>query len=468
MRTLVCRLILGSLALADGVALAQSPQVTSYQGQPLAYALQDLQRRGVNVIYSSDLVTDAMIVHSEPLGASLDQMIDRLLGPYGLEAEIGPRGSVLVVRRGAEPIMVWITSPSPEQAVFGKVLMAADVVTKEELDRVEFFVNDRVVATLREPPFEAHVELGDQNLDREFKVVAYGAWGGLGAAIVSIDRLEIDERVEIALKQLYVTVERSGSRLLDLGRESFTVFDKGDRRELVTFERGDVPISAVLLLDASESMKGEPLQAVLDGSRSFLSRMNSLDQSMVILFSDRTLVASRFTNRQDELLAGLQGVEASGGTALNDYLYAGLRLLDHVYGRRVVILLSDGSDVLSTLRMQDILWKVRRSDALIYWLRHDEGRSGQFSSSWRDYEANKKESLGLERAIKESGGRILTLAGLDQIEPAFEEIMSELREQYVLGYYPGQRVRDGSWRPVEVSVNVPSARARFRAGYVDY
>jgi len=468
MKAFVRMLVIGSLALAGAAATAQGPTATSYKGQTLAHALQDLQRRGINVIYSSDLVTDSMIVHNEPQGGSLDQMIDRLLGPHGLQAEIGPRGSVLVVRRGAEPIMVWITSPSPEQAVFGKTLMAVDVVTKEELDRVEFLVNDRVVASLREPPFSANVELGDENIDRELKVIAYGAWGGLGAAMVSIDRLEIDENVEIALKQLYVTVERDSSRLLDLGRESFTVFDKGDRRDLVTFERGDVPISAVLLLDASESMKGEPLQAVLDGSRSFLSRMNALDQSMVILFSDRTLVASRFTNRQDELLAGLQGVEASGGTALNDYLYAGLRLLDHVYGRRVVILLSDGSDVLSTLRMQDILWKVRRSDALIYWLRHDEGRSGRFSSSWRDYETNKKESLGLERAIKESGGRILTLAGLDEIEPAFEEIMSELREQYVLGYYPAQRVRDGSWRPVRVSVNVPSARVRFRAGYVDY
>jgi len=468
MRRLISGLMVGLLVPAVVAATAQSPSGPGYAGRPLEYALQDLQRQGINLIYSSDLVDESMIVDKEPQASSLDNMLERLLGPHGLTAEIGPGGSVLVVRRGAEPILVWITSPSSQRAVFGRTVFAADVTSREELERVDFLINDRVVASLTELPFSVEIDLGDVNIDRQVTVIAYGAWGGLGASTVRVPRLEIDESVEISLRQLYVTVELDGNRLLDLGRERFSVSDKGDPRKLVTFERGDVPISAVVLLDASESMRGAPLDAALDGTRSFLSRMNALDQSMVILFSDRTLGATRFTNNQEELLAGLGEVTASGGTALNDYLYAGLRLLDHVHGRRVVILLSDGADVLSTLRMQDVLWKVRRSDALIYWIRHEESRSGKFSSSWRNFVANEKERSGLERAIRESGGRILTLAGLDQIESAFAEIMNELRGQYVLGYYPGQRARDGSWRPVKVGVDVPYARVRFRAGYVDF
>ena len=336
------------------------------------------------------------------------------------------------------------------------------------MDRVEFQINDRVVGSRSEEPFAIEVDLGDRNIDRKFTVIAYGAWGGVGASTTTVSSLEINENVEIALRQLYVTVELDGQRVLDLGREKFTVFDRGDRRRLITFERGDVPISAVLLLDASESMKGAPLEAALDGSRSFLSGMNALDQSMVILFSDRTLGATRFTNDQQELMNSLRGAMASGGTALNDYLYSGLRLLDHVQGRRVVILLSDGADVLSALRMEDVLWKVRRSDALIYWIRHEANLSGEFSTSWRNFEANEKERQGLEKAIKESGGRILTIANIDEIESAFREIMQELRAQYVLGYYPSRRDRDGSWRPVRVSVDEPKVRVRFRAGYVDF
>jgi Ca-activated chloride channel family protein len=449
-------------------AVAAHPASRGYSGKTLDFALRDLQQQGVNIIFSSDLVDDSMVVEKEPRATSLDELLNRLLGPHGLAAEIGPGGSVLVVRRGADPILVWITSPSPDQAVFGTTRFAAEITSKEEIDRVEFLVNDSVVGSRGRPPYFVEVDLGEMNIDRQFTVIAYGAWGGVGVSTTKVSSLEINENLEIALRQLYVTVERDGRRLQDLSRDKFSVFDKGKQRELVTFERGDVPISAVLLLDASESMKGAALEAAVDGSRSFLSQMSSLDRSMMILFSDRTLNATRFTNKQEELLVGLRGTVASGGTALNDYLYTGLRLLDHVHGRRVVILLSDGVDVLSTLRMKDVLWKVRRSDALIYWLRHEDSRSGNFSSSWRDFEANEREREGLERAIKESGGRILTLSGIDQIESAFEEIMSELRAQYVLGYYPDRRERDGSWRPVKVTVDVPRTRVRFRAGYVDH
>jgi hypothetical protein len=69
--------------------------------------------------------------------------------------------------------------------------------------------------------------------------------------------------------------------------------------------------------------------------------------------------------------------------------------------------------------------------------------------------------------VEESGGRIRVLGDVDEIEPAFEEIMAELRGQYVLGYYPTKRHSGGSWRPVRVRVDVPSARVRFRAGYID-
>ena len=467
MRTLRGIAVLGVLTVVSVVATAQGPS-RDYGGETLDFALRDLQDQGINIIYSSDLVDPSMVIDEPSRASSLDDLLNSLLGPHGLTAEIGPGGSVLVVRRGADPILVWITSPSLNQAVFGRTIFSADVTSREELDRVEFLVNDRLVGSRSVPPFAVEVDLGEKNIDREFTVIAYGSWGGLGVSTTTISSLEIDERVEIALRQLYVTVERDGERVQNLGRERFSVFDKGDRRKLVTFERGDVPISAVLLLDASESMKGAPLEAALDGSRSFLSRMNALDQSMVILFSDRTLKSTGFTKDQDDLLGGLRGAVASGGTALNDYLYAGLRLLDHVQGRRVVVLLSDGADVLSTLRMQDVLWKVRRSDSLIYWIRHEDNLSGQFSSSWRNFEANEKERRGLERAIKESGGRMLTIANMDEIESAYEEIMNELREQYVLGYYPSRRSRDGSWRPVKVSVDLPRARVRFRAGYVDF
>jgi Ca-activated chloride channel family protein len=187
---------------------------------------------------------------------------------------------------------------------------------------------------------------------------------------------------------------------------------------------------------------------------------------MVMLFSDRPLAATAFSNHPDHLLTELEGIEASGGTALNDHLYASLRLLDERRGRRVVVLVSDGADVHSVLAIADVAWKIRRGDALIYWIRLDDDRES-FSSSWRNFEQNRIESSGLEAAVGESGGRIITVGGIDEIDPALEAVMAELRDQYVLGYYPSERRHDGDWRRVRVKVRDGQAKVRFRAGYVD-
>jgi Ca-activated chloride channel family protein len=195
--------------------------------------------------------------------------------------------------------------------------------------------------------------------------------------------------------------------------------------------------------------------------------MGSLDEVQVMLFSDRPLAATRFSNQSEVLLAGLAGLPAGGGTALNDHLYASLRLLDERQGRRVVLLLSDGADVLSTLRMRDVLWKVRRSDALIYWIRLGRGALGQFSSAWRDYAANEEERRGLEQAVRYSGGRILDVEGVAQVETAFREVMRELRGQYVLGYYPPARRGAGDWHDVRVDVDATGTELRYRPGYYE-
>lgn len=461
------------LLLAAGVGAMPVPSGAAelhqgaYVGRPLVEALQHFRARGLNLIYSSDLVRPDMLVESEPEGPSLHRMLQQILWPHGLEAQIGPQGSVLVVKRGTAPIVVSFESPRPEQPVFGTVEIRANVVSEEAVDHVELRVDGEPVRVLSGgPPYSAVVDVGEANVDRRFEAIARGRWGGVGSAIMQTHSLTIIDQVEVSLKQLFVTVTRDGDPTLELGRDSFTVYDSGRRQDLVTFERGDVPIAAVLLVDASESMRGEPLLAALDGSRSFLERLTPLDEAMVMLFSDRALAATGFSSRPEVLMAELDGVEASGGTALNDHLYASLRLLDERRGRRVVVLISDGADVLSALGMDEVAWKVRRGDALIYWIRL-AGERPSFSSSWRNFAQNAVEWTGLESTVLESGGRILTLDGIGQIDAALDSIMSELRDQYVLGYYPSQRRRDGAWRRVRVKVEDRQAKVRFRAGYVD-
>ena len=167
----------------------------------------------------------------------------------------------------------------------------------------------------------------------------------------------------------------------------------------------------------------------------------------------------RFTTRQ-----------ARGNTALNDHLYLALKRLDTRQGRRVVLLLSDGADVHSVLGMEDVLWKAQRSQAMIYWIRlEDEGphQGASFNSSWRNYVENEAEFALLERSITDSGGRIVSVDQASDVPAAFREILSELREQYVLGYYPSNIRNDGSWHNIKVAAR-DSDNVRARNGYVDF
>jgi VWFA-related protein len=135
----------------------------------------------------------------------------------------------------------------------------------------------------------------------------------------------------------------------------------------------------------------------------------------------------------------------------------------------VLILLSDGVDSHSALPMRDVAWLARRSRALIYWVRTDprEGEGRRYSA-WKGAEEYQAEEALLTQTVLETGGRIVTLERIEEAEEAMRGILRELREQYVLGYYPAVIRRDGSWRKVEVRVARPGVRLRARDGYIDY
>ena len=373
----------------------------------------------------------------------------------------------------AAPIDVWIEKPRSTKFVFGDVDFEASVQSDEDVAAVEFFLDGRKVAEFVGPPYRLLVDVGFDNVEHEFSVVARTATGEKATAVMVTTALQVDEMVQVDLQQLYVTVSGGGQRVLDLDRSDFRITDDGKRQEIVTFERGDVPITASLILDSSLSMeKGERLEAALQGARVFLQGMHPLDRAQVILFSDRVLRRTAFGEDHEGLSEALDDVHAACGTAINDHLFLSLSGLEREQGRRVVVLFSDGEDVHSVLGMKDVLQKARASQALIYWIfLSEEGADEEvrtYTTSWRDAEANLKEAKLLRQAIRESGGRIEVVEDPAALNEAFAGILAELREQYVLGYYPSEDRGDGKWHDVKVRVDRSGVAVRAREGYVDY
>lgn len=366
-----------------------------------------------------------------------------------------------------EPLYVTITSPEAGVPVFGEFEIVADVFPAEKVEEVEFFVDGRFAGRRTEPPFAVYFDVGQQNVSHRIEVVARGT-APSGEALLVTPRIRVDDEMDLSLQQLYVNVTRGGERLDGLSARSFTVLDNGEPQELVTFERGDVPLTAVLLVDSSSSMRGMRLQAALAGARHFADAMAPLDLAKVILFSDRVLHSTPFTGFSEVLSAGLGGVEADGGTAINDHLYASLKLVGERQGRQVIILLSDGVDVSSLLSMDDVAWAARRSQALIYWIRLGRRvRPPAYGTAWRGSRQNQHEVETLENVVRQSGGRIVVIDTVAQTCDAFAVILADLRGQYVLGYYPTTQKRDGSWHNVEVGVQRVDVEVRTRDGYLD-
>ncbi len=370
---------------------------------------------------------------------------------------------------GAPRFDVGIVEPLAGAPVFGRIAIAADVrggVAK----RVEFWIDGVKAGELTRPPWRLEVDLGEQNLRRHFRVVAIAADGSRAEAELVAEPIQINEVVDLPLEQLYVTATRSGKPVLDLQRGDFRVVEGGLDQKLVTFEHGDVPLTAVLLIDSSSSMRGGPLASALAGAHAFASRMAPLDEAQLLLFSDQVVHRTQFTHDSDQLVGGLTGAEARGGSAIHDHLLLALLELERRQGRRVIVLLSDGVDVESVLRTEDLEEVAGRSPVLIYWIRlgGDLKLARKHNRSvWRNFDEHDIELAGLAKLVRTSGGRILDIARPDQAAAAFGEILDELRGQYVLSWYPSGLRHDGSWRKIRVEVSPGGVDLRARDGYFD-
>lgn len=364
-------------------------------------------------------------------------------------------------------VAVSILSPAADQPVFGPVDVKVGVQAREPIDRVEVFLNGKLMGSSKTPPFRVRVDAGEDNMRREFRAVAYTRSGASGADVLVTNPVQIMDELDLKLRAVFVSVTSGTSRNLSLAQEDFEVLDNGAPQEIVTFGRDELPLTAVLLLDTSESMREKEIEAVRQGAKAFLDGMKPADEAMVALFSDRLLRLTPFTSDKAALASTLSGVKSAGGTAVNDFLYLSLKALEMRQGQRVVVLFSDGSDVHSVLPASDVLWKARAGQAMIYWIQLG-GKHQSFTSSWRDYTANDREYDDLEKAVRESGGRILPIERAGELAFAFSNILQELRQQYAIGYYPSNSRGDGKWHKIDIRVKGFGERVRHREGYADY
>jgi VWFA-related protein len=170
-----------------------------------------------------------------------------------------------------------------------------------------------------------------------------------------------------------------------------------------------------------------------------------------VSFADRPQLRVPFTHDPTVLAGGLARLEADGETALYDSVVYSLWYMSGIRGKRVLVLLSDGEDVKSKYRFDEVLEFARRSGVAIYAIGLGLGSSAQ------------QARMALSQLANETGGRTFFVERTDNFDSVYRTIERELRAQYLLAYQS-----DGSgpgYRKVDVEVKRPGIKASTVKGY---
>jgi Ca-activated chloride channel family protein len=281
---------------------------------------------------------------------------------------------------------------------------------------------------------------------------------------------DIDEGSRIVVNTELVTlnvrvIDRNNRPIDNVRQSEFHVFEDGMPQPIESFTREEVPISYGLTVDTSGSLRSQ-LQAVVDAGKTIVNSNKPGDETFLVRFisSDKIETVQDFTSNQDLLMDGLDSLYVEGGqTAIIDAVYLSAeRVAEYKKGNdsdrrlRALIVITDGEDRNSFYKEPQLFQRLREEDVQIYvigFVNELDKEGGLIRKSPRD----KAVSL-INKLATETGGRAFFPQSLSDLPQIANEIVRDLRTQYIIAYNPTNKVRDGSFRAIKVAVDEASSR----------
>lgn len=269
-------------------------------------------------------------------------------------------------------------------------------------------------------------------------------------------------RVDVNLVHVIATVKNPAGQLVGtLRQEDFEIRDNGVPQEIRLFARQtDQPLSVALLVDTSGST-AKDLKYETDSAAKFLKALlaegNPGDQVGLYEFS-YDIKGGSFTRNYTGLERQLRLLHGEAGTSLYDAVWYAARDLEPRPGRKAMIIVTDGGDTTSSHDLKTALKQAQMADAVIYSIvvlpiTNDAGR-------------NIGGEHALEFMAQGTGGRTFYPEVDSQLDRTFNDILTELRTQYLLGFYPrGVTLTKDPFHRLEVRVKAPELRVSSRNGY---
>jgi Ca-activated chloride channel family protein len=268
-------------------------------------------------------------------------------------------------------------------------------------------------------------------------------------------------KVDVKLVNVFVTVtDDQGAPVASLAKDNFALIEDGKPQKIAVFAKESaLPLNIVLDVDTSLSTRKDlPLE--LSSARRFAHAiLRPVDAISLYGFSEIVSEVVPFTSDARSIDRGIDRIRLGSATAMYDALYLGAHALEPRQGRKVMVVITDGGDTVSKVDYKEALRAAQEAEAIVY------------SIIVVPIEASAGRDTGGEHALiqlsEDTGGKYFYATSLPQLDEAFQKISDELRTQYLLAYYPSQRLSNSEYRRIQVSVDEGDAhfKVRHRTGY---
>ena len=255
--------------------------------------------------------------------------------------------------------------------------------------------------------------------------------------------------------QIELTLRDRNREFIDVTPADLEVFEDGIEQEVDAFEEALTPVSIMLVLDSSGSMRKDA-QAVMDAARTFVKALPSQDKLAVMTFADKPELAHDLTTNREWSLDAIGRYVASGGTALYDAMFDSLARLKRADGRTAIVVMTDGRDENnpgtapgSTHTLNDVMANLSSVGATVYAI-------GLGPNVDRDT---------LERFADATTGETYFPSDVSTLGAEYRRILENLRRRYILSYTSTNAERDGAWRKVEIKAKRDGVVIQSRGGY---
>jgi VWFA-related protein len=288
-------------------------------------------------------------------------------------------------------------------------------------------------------------------------------------------------KVNVNVVQLFFNVkDKHGALIPNLTKNDFDVAEDGKPQTIKYFTaESNLPLTLGIMIDASGSQRNVIDMEKEVGGAFLRQVLTDKDEAYVISFDISVDLLQDFTRDVHRLQAALNkakvnvdyssgGIPGMGGGPVPQHNSPGTLLYDAVYlsahdmlskevGRKAMVLLTDGQDEGSRLKIQDAVEAAQKADSIVYVLLcADRGFYGGFGYSGESE---------MRRLTEQTGGRVINVGNkFDKLKEAFDQIAAELRSQYNIGYTPTNIKQDGTYRKLEIK-NKQGYKIQSRAGY---